>query len=166
MRRAVLGDDRAFSAWVELHWSRWVSLARSVTGDLEAEDAVQDALIRAWDRLHQLKEPEAAASWVTSIVVRSCLRRTRWRLRIPLFGGLFEDVPEKGEESDPGPRLDVETMLGKLAPRQRLVLHLTAVEGMSDREIGTLMDIDSASVRSHRRRARQRLDRLFGGEQR
>jgi DNA-directed RNA polymerase specialized sigma24 family protein len=43
-------------------------------------------------------------------------------------------------------------------------MHLTVVEGMSDSEIGEAMGIDAASVRSHRRRAREALRRLLPGE--
>jgi DNA-directed RNA polymerase specialized sigma24 family protein len=42
-------------------------------------------------------------------------------------------------------------------------MHLTVVEGMSDSEIGTVMGIDAASVRSHRRRARERLRQVLAG---
>jgi RNA polymerase sigma-70 factor (ECF subfamily) len=58
---------------------------------------------------------------------------------------------------------DVERTLRLLAPRQRAVMHLTVVEGMSDSEIGTVMGIDAASVRSHRRRARERLRQVLDG---
>ena len=64
--------------------------------------------------------------------------------------------------SDPGnggggQAFEVERILKMLAPRQRAVMHLTVVEGMSDSEIGSVMGIDAASVRSHRRRAKERL---------
>jgi len=70
------------------------------------------------------------------------------------------------EPTDPAPeaaRVDVERTLGVLAPRQRAVMHLTVVEGMSDSEIGPVMGIDAASVRSHRRRARERLRQVLAG---
>jgi RNA polymerase sigma-70 factor (ECF subfamily) len=57
----------------------------------------------------------------------------------------------------------VERTLRRLAPRQRAVMHLTIVEGMSDAEIGRMLGIDPASVRSHRRRARERLRQVLAG---
>ena len=67
---------------------------------------------------------------------------------------------------DPGCELDLERLLAGLAPRQRAVMHLSVVEGRTDTEIAERMAITAASVRSHRRRARQRLSHLMNGAQR
>lgn len=59
VRLAQQGDANAFSSLVERHWGRLVPFARSVLGDAEAEDAVQDALVVAWGKLAGLAEPAA-----------------------------------------------------------------------------------------------------------
>lgn len=162
MRRAAEGDRRAFAALVESHWERLVRLARSVVGDAEAEDAVQDGLLTAWEKLPTLRDPNAFPAWITRVVSRTCGRRAhRGRFHaaaVPLAaaGPVPAPVPD-----DPDSGLDVERFLAALAPRQRAVMHLTVVEGLSDGEIGSALGITAASVRSHRRRARQRLHRLF-----
>jgi hypothetical protein len=48
VRSAAAGDRGAYARLIERHWCRLVRLARSVVGEAEAEDSVQDALIRAW----------------------------------------------------------------------------------------------------------------------
>ena len=70
-------------------------------------------------------------------------------------------VAAEGEAVDS--RIDVGRLLGKLAPKQRAVLHLTTIEGFSDREIAGILGITSSSVRVHRLRARRRLAALAGG---
>ena len=159
VRLAQEGDSRAFSTLVERHWSRLVPFARSVVGDADAEDAVQDALVVAWSKLGSLVEPAAFRGWVLRILSRLCFRRAR-------FGRRFRSLVGVPEPSDPATEsvqqtIDVERTLGMLAPRQRAVMHLTVVEGMSDSEIGAVMAIDAASVRSHRRRARERLRQVL-----
>jgi RNA polymerase sigma-70 factor (ECF subfamily) len=158
VRLAQRGDPDAFSSLVERHWSRLVSYARSVLGDAEAEDAVQDALVVAWGKLGTLAEPAAFRAWVLRILGRLCFRRRRFSRRFLSLVGL-------PEAADPAPAvgqsIDVARTLRMLAPRQRAVMHLTIVEGMSDTEIGTALSIDAASVRSHRRRARDRLRQLL-----
>jgi RNA polymerase sigma-70 factor (ECF subfamily) len=161
VRLAQQGDSSAFSTLVERHWSRLVPFARSVLGDADAEDAVQDALVVAWGKLGSLAEPAAFRAWVLRILGRLCFRRAR-------FGRRFRSLVGLPEPTDPAAEgvsgsIDVERTLGMLAPRQRAVMHLTVVEGMSDSEIGTVMGIDAASVRSHRRRARERLRQVLGG---
>jgi RNA polymerase sigma factor (sigma-70 family) len=60
----------------------------------------------------------------------------------------------------------VEQVLSILAPRQRAVMYFTVIEGMSDSEIGRALGITAASVRSHRRRARERLQQVLHNESR
>lgn len=153
--RAAAGDRAAFASLVEAHWQRWVSLARSVAGEAEAEDLVQDTLIHLWPRLGELREASAFAGWVTRALLRRALR---WRRR--LLGWLpLSAAPEPRTAGPDTAGIDAERLLRQLAPRQRAVLHLTVVEGLSDSEIGRLLDIAPASVRAHRRRAREALGR-------
>lgn len=155
--RARGGDRAAFAELVEGQWQRWVSLARSVVGEAEAEDLVQDTLIHLWHRLDELRDPGAFSSWVARALMRRALRwRRRWLGWLPLAAAPEPQAPAAGTDG-----IDAARLLALLAPRQRAVLHLTVVEGLSDSEIGTLLDIAPASVRSHRRRAREALDRHF-----
>lgn len=162
VQRAARGDREAFATLVEEHWTPLVRVARSVVGDADAEDAVQDALVIAWRKIGGVREHDAVGAWLRRVVVRSCLRRMR-RLR---FWLPLDDAPEPYFESDPESAIDLGKCLSLLAPRQRAALHLTVVEGMSDREIAETMGITAASVRSHRRRARERLDQLLQGDER
>ena len=158
---ARAGESAAFSLLVERHWSRLVALARSIAGDAEAEDLVQDCLLTAWRRLATLREPAAFLAWTQRSVARASVRRARWRaLRLPLTASAEPRDPRPDPASE---SWTVERLLARLAPRQRAVRHLTVVEGMSDGEIGERLGIDAASVRSHRRRARERLRLLLRG---
>lgn len=159
VRRAREGDGSAFGALVEGRWAALVGLARSVVGEAEAEDAVQDALVKAWRKLGSLRDETAFPAWLTQIVLRTCFRRVRgWRRFLPL-----SSAPEPTCQDDGDGDIDLERLLAALAPRQRAVMHLTVVEGQSDREIAERMRISAAAVRSHRRRARERLSHLMNG---
>jgi len=159
VRRALRGDRGAFSDLVVGHWTPLVRLARSVVGEAEAEDAVQDGLVAAWRHLSSLREPSAFSSWLSRVVLRSCFKRVRRRRPwLPL-----DDAPEPRAVTNPGGAVDVERMLGSLAPRQRAVMHLTVIEGMSDSEIAKVLEISAAGVRAHRRRARESLGHLLNG---
>jgi RNA polymerase sigma-70 factor (ECF subfamily) len=156
---ARAGESAAFAVLVERHWSRLVALARSIAGDAEAEDLVQDCLLTAWRGLSTLREPAAFLAWTQRSVARASVRRARWRaLRLPLTA-IAE--PRDPRPEPPSESWTVDLLLARLAPRQRAVMHLTVVEGMSDGEIGERLGIDAASVRSHRRRARERLGPLL-----
>jgi RNA polymerase sigma-70 factor (ECF subfamily) len=158
---AKRGNRDAFGDLVEQHWTRLVRLARSVVGDMEAEDVVQEGFVIAWRKLSSLSEPASFGAWVGRIVLRRCLRRARSFRR---WVGL-DDGPEPSCTDNHDDSITVWQLLRRLAPRQRAVLHLTAVEGLTDSEIGQLLGIAAASVRAHRRRARTAIGRLIAGGQ-
>lgn len=159
VRSAAEGDAEAFGVLLAEDWPRLVRLARSVLGDGEAEDCAQEGLVLAWRRLPRLKDPAAFSAWLGRIVWRLCLRRARRRrFFLPLSAAAGQAVAAVADE-DP----DLGRLLAHLAPRARAVMHLTVVEGMSDREIANLLGIAATSVRTHRRRARHKLGQLLDG---
>lgn len=158
VQRAMAGDREAFSDLAAAHWRRLVALARSIVADLEAEGVVQDGLIKAWTKIGKLREPAAFSSWLTRIVANTAVARARRRkIFQPINGAEFMSRDRSQDD-----RIDVERLLVKLAPRQRAVLHLTVIEGLSDSEIAEVLGISGSSVRVHRLRGRKHLERVVG----
>lgn len=158
VRAAREGDDRAYGAAVEACWNDLVRFARSIVGEADAEDIVQECLVGAWRALRQLRDDQRFREWVTTSVYRRCLRWKRWswwrQERLADLGATAASV-------DPNPGLDVPRLLARLTRRQRAVLHLTVVEGMSDAEIGRMLSMTPGTVRAHRRRAKEQLGRIL-----
>jgi RNA polymerase sigma-70 factor (ECF subfamily) len=159
--RAQGGDVGAFSCLVERHWTSMVRFARSIVGESESEDCVQDALIAAWGKIRGLRQPDAFTPWLLRIVARRSFRRARFGRRwVSLVAAGNPASPESARGTG---AVEVEQVLSKLAPRQRAVMHLTVIEEMTDSEIADALGIAAASVRSHRRRAREALNRVLTG---
>ena len=159
VRRAKGGDREAFSELAAMHWRRLLALARSVVADLEAEDVVQEAFIKAWRKLGSLRNEAAFGAWLTRIVANAAVSHARRRRFFEPIDGVA--VVAAGASLDD--RIDVQRLLVRLAPRQRAVLHLTAVEGMTDHEISDFLGISKSSVRVHRLRGRRRLAEMVKG---
>jgi RNA polymerase sigma-70 factor (ECF subfamily) len=157
--RAQDGDVGAFASLVERHWPAMVRFARSIAGEGECEDCVQDAMIAAWSNITTLRQPHAFAGWLLRIVARRSFRRARRNSRwVSLARAGNPSSPNAGRDTG---MVDVEQVLSRLAPRQRAVMHLTVIEEMTDSEIALALGITPASVRSHRRRAREMLNRVL-----
>ena len=137
--------------------------AYALLGDFYlAEDAAQEAFITAWQRLHQLRAPEAFPGWLKRIVLTQCNRLTRGkRLQIvPLELGA--NTPSA--ELDPHSTLEQRELRRKvlaaiksLPENERLVTTLFYVNGYTQADIGEFLQIPQTTVTKRLYSARQRL---------
>jgi RNA polymerase sigma factor (sigma-70 family) len=137
--------------------------AYAVLGDaFLAEDVAQDAFVVAWQKLDQLREPNAFPGWFKRILLSQCNRLTRGkRLQIvPL------DVGLKSPTTDPGPHLIAEkrelltrvlNAIKALPHNERLVTTLFYVNGYTQTDIGQFLEVPVSTVNKRLYTARQRL---------
>lgn len=114
--------------------------------DADAEDAVQEAVLRAWEKLDSLRETRYFRTWLTRILLRECFRLRRAGSRIiPL-----EELPEPSARD----RGEVWNEIQSLPETLRLPVLLHYVEGYSVAETGALLRIPAGTVKSRLSRAR------------
>ncbi len=78
VERAKRGDSRAFEALLEERMPRLYSTAALILHDRTlAEDAVQEALVRAWRSLPGLRDPERFDAWLRRLLVHACIDAAR-----------------------------------------------------------------------------------------
>lgn len=170
IRRAAAGDGEAFEALVRRHNQLLFRTARSILkDDAEAEDALQEAYLRAWRNMGGFRAESRVATWLVRIVTNEALGRLRRarRSEIPLetamaasdhttrdalteARGRAPDVPILRAEM----RRVIEQGIDDLPDAYRAVFMLRAVEEMSVQEVADALDIPAATVRSRYSRAR------------
>jgi len=152
-------DEIALREFLHTAYPRLVAAVALVCGSRPAaEDAVQEALLRAWERSEKGEEIESLNAWVTTVslnLARSGLRRLRTERRAR--GRLQASaVGETG-----GDRVDVERALLALPRRQREAVVLRYYVQLDTREVGRALGINEGTVKSTLSRARAALaDRL------
>jgi len=148
--RAKRGDREAFSVLAGGAVDRLYAIARLILRDTDlAEDATQDALVRAWRDLPTLRDAERFDAWLYRIVVRSCAdigrRRRRWRSELSV-------MPIEPAESDRAAELadrdQLERGLRRLSDAQRAILILTYYVGLSPSEAAGVLDIPAGTAKS------------------
>ena len=162
--RAVLaGDVERYAVLVRRYRDRYARYAARMLGSLDvAEDAVQDALVRAFDRLADCRDPDKFAGWLFLILRNRCYaeRRRRQRQGRPLEP---RDESVAASERPDGEYEQVERMqaleraLELLTPEQREVFVMKHVEGLAYEEIGQLTGATVASLKMRMHRAYDRL---------
>jgi len=149
----------------------WVALrrhaqlhARRLLEPHEAEDAVQEAMIRAWRGRHRCRSPGAPEPWLRQIVRNEALRlRERRSGRAEVVGHAEHDLgrAEPPEEAVLR-RLSVGQALCDLAPEERLLVKLRYVNDLRQGQIASILGIPEATVRVRLHRIRKRLGTLIG----
>jgi RNA polymerase sigma-70 factor (ECF subfamily) len=144
------GDHEAFEVLATSAGDRLYAVARLMlrASDL-AEDAVQEALVRAWQQLPSLRDPDRFDAWLYRLVVNACAdqgrRLRRWSMQVrplPVDAAISD---ETGSVAD---REQLERGFGRLKPEQRAVVVLHYYSGFSTAEIARILDIPEGTARS------------------
>ena len=122
----------------------------------EAEDAVQETVLRAYEGFNGLKNPDAFKSWIFTILLRCCKHRLRGiifqRNQVEL-----DDIHEPETEDYPLTIAVLKDEIDHLSDRERSMIWLSVTAGYKSREIAQIMRLPNGTVRSTLSRALARL---------
>ena len=164
--RLATGDEAAFRLLVERHIDRAYAIALRIVGNAaDAEDVVQDTMLKVWSHRGRWQHGRAKFStWLYRVISNRCIdlrRKPR-----------SEDVDAVPEMADPQPDASamiernevrdlLEAAMQRLPEQQRLAVILSYHESMSNGEIAEVMDSTVAAVESLLKRGRQQLRELL-----
>ena len=161
--RALAGDESGFRWLLDRYRDRAIRLAAHILrSPLEAEDAAQEAFVKAFRNLRSFRGESRFYTWLYHIVVRVCLDKrklARWKF-------------EARDESVDSPRVDcisgsidgrilVESLLDRLSPPMRAALTLRELEGLEYEEIALVLEIPVGTVRSRLNAARSQFRAMW-----
>ncbi len=143
--------------------------ARVLTGDVNrADDLVQDALARAWEKRSLWQAGTDLRAWLFTIMHNvyvnqlALTRREAGNVSLDAEGerGAAWQVPVRGNQLERVELLELVQQIGRLPAEQREVLLLAAVEELRYEEIATVLNIPIGTVMSRLSRARDKLRRM------
>lgn len=175
VRAAATGDpdalDRLLMRAQEVAWR----FSTSVCGHADdAEDAMQEALIKTYRYVGRIREPEAFRPWLYRTVRNACLMGRRKRKGEPRRlqslneavagpdGRMQPDAPHPGKNPEQladnaGLRRRLRKALRTLPPSYRAIVFLREMEGLSTREVAHVMGLSEDNVKTRLHRARVHL---------
>ena len=148
--QARRGDREAFSVLAGGAVDRLYAIARLILRDAElAEDATQEALVRAWRDLPTLRDVERFDAWLYRLIVRAAAdvgrHRRRWRAEIAI---LPDEPAESDRASELADRDQLERALRRVSDDQRAILVLTFYVGLSPTDAADALDIPVGTAKS------------------
>ena len=181
VRAAVAGDagalDRLLMRAQEVAWR----FSTSVCGHADdAEDAMQEALIKTYRYVGRIREPDAFRPWLYRTVRNACLTSRRKRAGQPTRlqsldetlpgpeGPVTRDVRHPGKNPEEladnaDLRRRLRHALQTLPAPYRAIVFLREMEGLSTHEVATVLGISEDNVKTRLHRARVQLQQTLGG---
>ena len=155
MRRELVeaagrGDHEAFEVLATSAGDRLYAVARLILRSADqADDAVQEAFVRAWQQLPTLRDPDRFDAWLYRLVVNACadqgrhIRRWSQQVRpLPLQAAISDETDAVAD------REQLERGFDRLKPEQRAVVVLHYYSGFSAAEIAQVLGIPEGTARS------------------
>jgi RNA polymerase sigma-70 factor (ECF subfamily) len=129
----------------------------------EADDAVQDALLRVWLALDGGTAIQHVDAWAFRTLYRLCMDHHRWRRRFRILTERMRPAAD-GAPGDAADRLSLWAAVDLLPERQRITVHLRYRADLTFEQIGEVLGIRPVSARSQVSRALDRLAELLHRE--
>lgn len=178
LRRAQSGDQTAFGQIMRLHHDRTFRLAYAIVhNEADARDICQEVWLTVWKQLATFRGESRFTTWLHPIITRRSLdhlrKRRRWFDRFLPFGTdddsvatapepvTTDDARQQAEGNDTVSR--VRAAIATLPPKQRVVLALRELEGLSYEEISAATGVPTGTVMSRLFHARRLLAEKLGG---
>ena len=144
---------------ISTHENKLLRTALAILGSkADAEDVVQDAFIKLFEKQQNFESPAHEAAWLIRVTVNLCKNRLRshwWKRTVPLL----DTYPAQNDS-----QLEIMQSVLALPSKYRGVIHLFYYEGYSTKEIAEITQQSEAAVRQQLTRARRMLKDFLEGE--
>ncbi len=166
MALVAKGDQRAYRKLASRHLPAMLGLGRRILGNAsDAEEVVQEAMLRVWTHAPRWQPLAAFRTWLTRIVVNLCLdrkRRAPW-VALEAAGEIVDPSPDAAEQSETDEReRQLAAAIEELPARQRTAIVLTYKEGLSNAQVAEILDTTVSAVETLLMRGKQNLRRALG----
>lgn len=158
VRKAQNGDKDAFLRLMNEYQLPMYRTAKAILhNESDVEDAIQEAVYRAFYKIHTIKQPKFFKTWLTRVVINCCydlLRQSKGLVPLEL-------IPEEGREEDNDTSLDVQAALASLAENDRLILTLFYLNDLPVKEIASLLSISEGAAKMRLSHGRQKFREAY-----
>ena len=118
--------------------------------DADVQDALQETMLKAWEKRHTLRNEAYFGTWITRIAINTCKQMYRQNQRIVLM----DELPETPATSD---GITLKMLIESLPDKLRLPFVLYYSEGMDTAEVANALHLTGTAVRSRIHRAKKLL---------
>lgn len=160
--KAIHGDVDAFLELMDRNSLSMYKVARGILNqDDDVADAIQDTILKCFEKIRTLKNPEYFKTWMIRILINECNQILRHYQRVRLPGEFQETASEEMSLAE----FEFKEMLNLVDEKYRVVLILYYVEGFQISEIAELLELNENTVKTRLSRAREQIRRAYLGNE-
>ncbi|MEH7379389.1 sigma-70 family RNA polymerase sigma factor [Bacillus sp. JJ1533] len=162
VKKARRGSHSSFEKLITAHKLLMYRVAKTILiNDEDCADAMQEAIIKAYEKIDTLREPAYFKSWLCRIVLNECYQLLRHKKNvIKMEEWLEPHMNEHGYEE-----VEVEQMLSMLSEEQSQLLKLFHIEGISILELAQIYEVPENTIKTRLRRAREKMRELWDAKE-
>ena len=158
VKKAKGKDPDAFAELMQLQMKNMYRVALAIlVNDEDAADAIQDAILACWEKIHTLKHASYFSTWMTRILINKCYDIRKKQGNITDLKDYEE--PAACDEYN----LELKEALSSLDEKYRIVMTLFYSQGYHIDEIARILKIPKSTVQTRLHRGRQILARDYYG---
>ena len=148
---------RAFSEmYAQVYTDLYKFALYTLKNPQDAEDAVSEAVIAAYENIGKLRSEKAFKSWMFTILANQCKKKFSERKGTEELGS---DIA--APEADYADRQDVEAAFGILNEEERMIVSFSVFGGYESQEVARILQIKAATVRSKKARALEKMRQVL-----
>lgn len=161
IRKAKRGDVKAFSElYARIYQELYKFALYTMKHGQDAEDVVSETVIIAYENMKKLKKEESFRSWIFTILMNQCRKHFKQHERTEELKEEMEAEQVTSEDNQ-----DLYQAFQMLEDEERIILSCSVLEGYSSEEIGNILDMNPATVRSRKARALEKLRKILKREE-
>jgi RNA polymerase sigma factor (sigma-70 family) len=154
-KRAINGDEQAILSLLQYYEETLYKTAYAyLRNEQDALDAMQELAYRALKKLHQVKEPAYAGTWLVRVLINICLDMKKKQPKH--VSGHREPIYEQKTD------FEVLDLIRRLPEQEQQAIYLKYVEQWTNKDIAKLQNIPEGTVKSRVHHALKKLRLLFG----
>jgi len=172
--RVLLGKTEEYEILVRRYNNMLYKTARGILSkENDIEDAMQEAYLKSFEKLHQFRKEAKFSTWLTRILINCALQQVNKLKKEPLrldelaeaeLGNLEVLNDETPSEVGENLKKAVESAIDHLPSKYRIVFMLREIEHKSTIETGALLDISEENVKIRLHRAKEMLRNILQSE--
>ena len=158
VKKAKRGSKSSFEKLMIEYKLLMYRVAKTIlSNDEDCADVIQEAIIKAYEKIDTLREPMYFKSWLCKIVINECYQLLRQKKNVVHMEEWLETpIKETGYE-----KVEVEQMLEKLPEEQSRLLKLFHIEGISILELAHIYEVPENTIKTRLRRSREKMRELW-----